>query len=56
MTAYRFWRDLGIAIGALSTSAMSDSIGYENCILISAFMVLGASVLVHRVFEGEGKS
>ncbi len=49
--AYRFWRDIGIAVGALATSALSDNFGYENSLLVSAFLVFATSVVVYCMYE-----
>ncbi len=45
---FRLWRDLGYAIGALITGVVSDSIGFQNTILLVA-SITGLSGLWARI-------
>lgn len=40
---YRFWRDLGFAVGALVTGVVADALGYQAAIGVVAFLALAAS-------------
>lgn len=43
---YRFWRDMGYAIGALVAGAAADAIGYGGAIVLVAGMTAGSGLWV----------
>lgn len=49
--AYRFWRDLGYAIGALVTGAVADWVGIPWSIGFTAILTLLAGLLVFFFYE-----
>ena len=46
---YRFWRDSGYFVGAMTSGAMADAFGIPGTVLAVAIMVLGTTVLVQRL-------
>lgn len=46
LSVYRFWRDLGYAIGALSAGLIADRYGYETAILIIAILTFLSGTVV----------
>ena len=40
---YRFWRDLGFAVGALVAGVVADALGYQAAIGVVAFLALAAA-------------
>ncbi len=52
MGVYRFWRDLGYAVGALLAGVMSDVIGMEGAIhVVAALTLLSGVVVAKRMTE-----
>lgn len=49
--AYRFWRDMGYAIGALVTGAVADWIGIPWSIFVTAMLTLLAGILIFFFYE-----
>jgi MFS family permease len=43
---YRFWRDLGYAVGAISTGIMADALDIPTSIMVVAGLAFAASVVV----------
>jgi MFS family permease len=56
LSVYRFWRDLGYAIGALGAGAVADSLGIVWAIKLAAALSLisGVAVAVLMREQGEG--
>jgi len=50
--AYRFWRDMGYAIGALVTGAMADGVGIPWSVAFTA-MLTGLAALLVAIFYVE---
>ena len=46
---YRFWRDLGYAVGALLSGLVADLVGLEAAIHLVAFLTLASGLVVARV-------
>lgn len=46
---YRFWRDSGYAIGALSAGFIADMFGMSTSIVAVAFLVLVSALVMSRV-------
>jgi MFS family permease len=46
---YRFWRDLGYAVGALVSGLVADLVGLEAAIHLVAVLTLGSGLVVARV-------
>ena len=42
LSVYRFWRDLGYAVGALTSGVIADIFGFEAAILAIAVLTLGS--------------
>jgi MFS family permease len=55
LSVYRFWRDLGYAIGALSAGLMADAFGFASAIGAVAVLTFVSGVLV-AVFMREGNT
>jgi MFS family permease len=52
MGAYRFWRDLGYAIGALLSGIIADLLGMAAAIhVIAALTLLSGLVVAVRMYE-----
>jgi MFS family permease len=49
---YRFWRDLGYAIGALLAGAVADLVGLAAAIHVVAALTLGSGLIVARAMKG----
>ncbi len=50
--AYRFWRDLGFAIGALLSGAIADLAGFQSAIGVVAFLAFGSALVAAlRMYE-----
>jgi MFS family permease len=49
---YRFWRDLGYAIGALLAGAVADLVGLAPAIHVVAALTLGSGLIVGRAMKG----
>ena len=45
---YRFWRDLGYAVGALLSGIVADVVGIEAAIHLVAALTLGSGLVVVR--------
>jgi len=57
--AYRFWRDMGYAVGALVTGAVADWIGIPWSIFVTAMLTAIAAILVFFCYDevaGDEKS
>jgi MFS family permease len=52
---YRFWRDLGYAVGALVSGVVADVLGFEAAIHLVAAVTLASGVVVARVMKEEGQ-
>jgi len=50
---YRFWRDLGYAVGALVSGVVADVLGFEAAIHLVAAVTLASGVVVARVMKQE---
>jgi MFS family permease len=48
---YRFWRDLGYAVGALLSGLVADLVGLEAAIHLVAALTLASGVVVARLME-----
>ncbi|MEN2469151.1 MFS transporter [Burkholderia sp. GS2Y] len=46
LSVYRFWRDLGYAIGALSAGLMADRFGFADAILVVAVVTFASGCVV----------
>jgi MFS family permease len=46
--AYRFWRDAGLAVGALGMGALADASGYRAAILAAAALAIASGLLAAR--------
>ncbi|MCA3802588.1 MAG: MFS transporter, partial [Burkholderia sp.] len=46
LSVYRFWRDLGYAIGALSAGLMADRFGFAAAILVVAAVTFASGGVV----------
>ena len=56
LSVYRFWRDLGYAIGALTSGLIADMFGFEAAILaIAALTFLSGTVVTALMQEGSGR-
>jgi len=53
--AYRFWRDLGYAVGALLTGLMADAMGKFGAVMLAAFLTALAAFFVAIAYQ-EGAS
>merc|ERR1719356_2076551 len=49
--AYRFWRDLGYAVGALLTGLMADAMGKFGAVMLSAFLTALAALFVAIAYQ-----
>jgi MFS family permease len=52
---YRFWRDLGYAVGALVSGVVADVLGFEAAIHLVAAVTLASGVVVAWVMKEEGQ-
>jgi MFS family permease len=43
---YRFWRDLGYAVGALVSGLVADALGFEPAIHLVAVLTLASGLVV----------
>jgi MFS family permease len=43
---YRFWRDLGYAVGALVSGLVADTLGFEAAIHLVAVLTLSSGIVV----------
>ena len=48
---YRFWRDLGYAIGALVSGLVADALGFEAAIHLVAALTLASGLIVASVMQ-----
>ena len=48
---YRFWRDLGYAVGALLSGVVADLVGFGAAIHLVAALTLASGLVVARVME-----
>jgi predicted MFS family arabinose efflux permease len=48
---YRFWRDLGYAVGALLSGVVADLVGFGAAIHLVAALTLVSGLVVARVME-----
>lgn len=52
LSVYRFWRDLGYAVGALTSGVIADIFGFEAAILaIAALTFLSGTVVTALMQE-----
>lgn len=49
--AYRFWRDLGYAVGALLTGLMADAMGKFGAVLLAAALTALAAIFVALAYQ-----
>jgi MFS family permease len=49
---YRFWRDLGYAVGALLSGAIADLVGLPAAIHVVAALTLASGLVVARAMTG----
>ena len=55
MSVYRFWRDLGYAVGALSAGIVADTLGISWAIgLVGALTFLSGALVAVLMRKGEG--
>ncbi len=52
---YRFWRDLGYAVGALVSGVVADVLGFEAAIHLVAAVTLASGIVVAWVMKEEGR-
>jgi MFS family permease len=56
MGVFRFWRDLGYAVGALLTGVLADMFGiYYAMLVVGAITILSAIVIEYRMSCGKEK-
>lgn len=55
LSVYRFWRDLGYAIGALSAGLIADAFGFQWAILAVAALTFGSGVIVALVMQSRNE-
>jgi MFS family permease len=54
---FRFWRDLGYAVGALLTGVLADMFGiYYAMLVVGAITILSALVIEYRMSCGKENS
>lgn len=51
LSVYRFWRDLGYAIGALSAGLIADAFGFQSAILAVAALTFLSGAIVALVMQ-----
>ncbi|WP_396331562.1 MFS transporter [Burkholderia anthina] len=51
LSVYRFWRDLGYAIGALSAGLMADRFGFADAILVVAAVTFASGCVVALMMQ-----
>ncbi len=57
LSVYRFWRDLGYAIGALSAGAVADVVGLAWAIkLVAALSLISGAVVLAMMREGASRA
>jgi MFS family permease len=56
LSVYRFWRDLGYAIGALAAGLIADSLGLSSAIALIAALTFLSGLLVAVVMRDPGGS
>lgn len=49
--AYRFWRDLGYAVGALLTGLMADAMGKFGAVMLAAVLTALAAIFVALAYQ-----
>ncbi len=52
MGVYRFWRDTGIAIGALASGGLADALGFEPAIQVVAALTVASGILAALTLRG----
>jgi MFS family permease len=55
LSVYRFWRDLGYAVGALASGLIADLFGFEAAILAIAALTLASGVLTAVMMRDPGR-
>jgi MFS family permease len=55
LSVYRFWRDMGYAIGALSAGLIADAFGFVWAIVVIGALTFLSGVIVAVAMEGEKK-
>ena len=45
---FRFWRDLGYAIGAILTGLVADALGIQASILLVGLLTVASAVVIDR--------
>lgn len=55
LSVYRFWRDLGYAVGALGAGLIADAFGFEAAIITVAGLTFASGVIVACVMREQGK-
>jgi MFS family permease len=53
---YRFWRDMGYALGALIAGGVADALGYDGAIALVAALTAASGLWVLGDMPGEGAS
>jgi len=51
LSVYRFWRDLGYAIGALASGIMADLFGFAAAIAVVAVLTFASGIIVATIME-----
>lgn len=55
LSVYRFWRDLGYAVGALGAGLIADAFGFGAAIIAVAGLTFASGVIVACVMREQGK-
>ena len=53
LSVYRFWRDLGYAVGALASGVLADISGFEAAILAIALLTLASGGTAAAMMRGQ---
>ena len=53
LSVYRFWRDIGYAVGALASGLIADIFGFESAILAVAALTFASGVVAATLMQNE---
>ena len=53
LSVYRFWRDLGYAVGALASGVIADIFGFEAAILAIAALTFTSGILAASLMQNQ---
>lgn len=56
LSVYRFWRDLGYAVGALSAGILADLFGFRAAIAAIAALTFASGIVVALLMQERGRS